>query len=275
MHVGLYQERHPGILTVSCGEDVRLNDRIYGGLTLDGDCAIVAVIAALAGAIVGGFISEGRNWLQIRREQIHTLNRVLYTQLDVWHTVARADPRRMLLALPRILAGQFGVPENEWQALFQSVKELEVFVAQLVSSSIPKDLEQKYESAVDSLASVDPLLAFRLSGRPGLNNYAEHWRAVAESWLEAQHASPSDHRMLDALKPAFEQETRSSLLQTLEEDLTDVAGAINRSTRRRVEKMVTASKEAPDEKGEAEIAQMITSLIKASIAFMHPPPLES
>ncbi len=50
-----------------------------------------SLIAALAGAAIGGLVAALRQWLRIGRENARTLNRVLYL-LDVRHTILRADP---------------------------------------------------------------------------------------------------------------------------------------------------------------------------------------
>ena len=131
--------------------------------------------------------------------------------------------------------------------------------------SIPEGMEQKYESAVDSLAAVDPLLAFRLSGRAELNRYADLWKTAVESWLEKHDGSEDDRRLLSSLHTVMGQTTRGSLLKSLEADLVDVAGTIDRRTRSRVKQIIAKSKEPPDADSEKELGDMIEDLIRGAM----------
>jgi len=221
---------------------------------------LIPVLAALAGAAIGGLVAELRQGLQISRDNRKIRNRVLYTQLDVWHTVSWADPEVLLSAAPKIMAGALGIPEADIQSAFKEYPAVEGLWRQVLPQSIPTDLERRYQNAVDSLADVNPLLAYQLSGRPELNTFSKAWLSRIDAFTTEIQASEQDRRTLAAFSPPLDRELRARLLETLEDDIRDVARAISWLRRRQVSKTIERGKMGATGIADRELEKVIQRL---------------
>jgi len=202
------------------------------------DPILVPILAALAGVAVGGLVAEGREWLRITRDNARSLNRVLYAQLDVWHIVHGADLEAVLDMVPRVIAPLLGGTSGDLRVLLQAAPELKPLLAEILRDQIPTDLEERYHAAVNQLAQIDPLLAYRISGRPELNALVVTWRGRLSLMAEQAPMSESDRSMIERFNPAIAQETRRQLLKPLEEDIESVAKKCGLTQWRRVKRQL-------------------------------------
>ena len=224
---------------------------------------IIPVLAALAGALVGGLITEIRQWMQLRRDNGRTLNRVLYTQLEVWHTVLKTDPEPVVAALAEIITTRFHLAETDVRAILNDDK-LRALMKQLSPTTVTGELELKYQTAVDSLADVNPVLAFRLNGRPELTRYATKWKASVEDWLQQISAPDSDNRLLTSFQLIFEDRARVRLLESLEGDIVDVALLLGTQTSKRVRKTIARAREGLDDVAIADLRAVLDQVLSGA-----------
>lgn len=229
---------------------------------------LLPVVTALIGAAIGGLVAELRQWLQISRDNRRVLNRVLFVQLDVWDTIRRADPDTAMNDLPRILAKVFSVPEPEVRQVFQGHPATLQFIRQILATATPTGVDNQYREAVDRLADVQPLLAYRISTRPGLDALLTSWRAKAEEYLSTISEPEDNRKFLDTFQPALESESRAIRLKRLEDDIADVAGAIGWRRERQVRLLLNRAKQTKDHDDDEMVAKMRDVFIKAG--FLSP-----
>lgn len=225
---------------------------------------LVPVISGLAGVAVGGIIGEAREWLKLARDRRRTLNRVLYVQLDVWHLVLRADPDAVKNVIPRALASVFGAPAGDLAAFFAEQPTLHTLVVDMINEAIPEDLEGRYQSAVNQLAEVDPVMAYRLSGRPQLTAVAQTWRSRVESMLVATNASEEDRSIFAKVRPSFDREARKQLVGSLEEDIEDVSRKLGHLQWRSVRQQMQKEKNRLSAKNEVELHSLLHRVLMDS-----------
>jgi hypothetical protein len=225
------------------------------------DSSTIPVIAALAGAAVGGAIAEARSWIQIVRDQRRTLNRVLYAQLDVWQTVLRADPDAALEVLPRIMSKATQIPEPAVRAIYDTMPGFADLIRGLLDEAVPANLEKRYQDAVDQLADVFPVLAYRLSGRPEITSVAKSWSSRINDSLTKMSVTDQDKALAGSLAPRVEREIRADLLKDLEEDINEVAGKLGRRALRDTRQALSKAKARASADREDEIAKILNRVL--------------
>src|SRR5262245_59907501 len=107
------------------------------------------VIAALAGAVVGGIVAETRTMLQGYRERRKAMAIVLYDLLELRHQLASNDPTKVADEIKRYLQRKFGS-----DILIASGHEtlLHQALAVALEASVKPDIRAHFERAVDDLA---------------------------------------------------------------------------------------------------------------------------
>lgn len=130
-----------------------------------------AIIAAFVGAFVGSSIKEISTIYQLYREDKRQLKTCLFHQLELWFELTRYDSARLAdlvvfhLSSPLVKMGNssqqvatFSEPvRNQLRTIFERVKLGE-----------PERLKGQYQTIVSDLAKIDPLLAYRISGRANI-----------------------------------------------------------------------------------------------------------
>lgn len=126
------------------------------------------LIAALAGAAVGGFIGELRALLQERRERRRALRQLLYQLLEVRYRVSTTDPRAIPRVFQKYVEGRFG-PDAARQVGLPHAQRLFRQISQVVAEALSRNpVAAHYQQAVDTVAPYDPILAYRLRDLGGL-----------------------------------------------------------------------------------------------------------
>jgi len=133
----------------------------------------IPIIAALAGTLVGALIKELASFYRAYREDHRILKIVLFNQLDVWYEVKRCDTGPLILTyFERIKQrlGSEGASTEQIDELLEKVRPEFEALLRKVKIGEPEKLQQRYQASVDNLAQVDPILAYKLSGKPNLEN---------------------------------------------------------------------------------------------------------
>jgi len=171
--------------------------------------------------LIGWFLNELHHWFWSHREERKPFGKALTDLLEVWYEL-----KGLRIAL------------FEVKKLFPISEDDERVMRKLLEDILPKleDLQCRFNDAVTSIASIDPILAFRLRGKDQYRLLLERLRALAKVdglnkqlpiWLE------------DKLTDAF--------LSNLEDLIIDVAKAHGLRTwwkvHKRISKPVELTKE--------------------------------
>jgi hypothetical protein len=203
---------------------------------------LIPVVAALAGAGVAGLAGETRHYVELRRERRKALNRVLWCQLDLWTALSRYDLTGALeVVMPRF-ADRLGVVEAD----LSPANNREV-VAELVADNIlpdrEPDLDLKYAASVEALASFEPVLAYRLSGKTELQFYREQVNSYMAAAVDRLPMEPTDPAMLKSFISFLQKEMLRTVKKILQDDMEAVGKHLNRRTRRDIKRATRSLEE--------------------------------
>jgi flagellin-specific chaperone FliS len=125
-------------------------------------------ITALLSVAFGWSLNELGQWFRTRKEDKKIKKKVLYILLDTHFKFSRLDLSQFVqIATDKVLSK---IPENEQsEELKQYLNKLySEMLEELMHADVAKELselEEKYTNAIDSLATVDPITAYRLNGK--------------------------------------------------------------------------------------------------------------
>lgn len=232
--------------------------------------ALIPVLAALAGAFIGGLVAEVRTVLEMRRERRKALNRVLWTQLDLWYDLEQSDVGELIDEFMSGMAKRLGVTTDEFKIPAEHQDMFTAVLAQFVGEARNPDLDVNYEEAVDSLAIFDPILAFRLSGKTKFSRPREQSEAYLAKVI--QHFGGGDENDLkpgvDLMRPFLRREMFDSARKVLREDIKDVAGELGRKPRKRVARLLSELSERADEKQSQSFEEYLDRAAPLLVAFV-------
>lgn len=235
---------------------------------------LVPVIAALAGAVVGAMSAEVRSFLELRRENRKVLNKVLFNLLDLRHALRVTDPAVVLEFITEGMADHFGAAaaEAEISSALTASPGLTHILASTTGAWTPADLAKQYDAAVESLSAVDPLLAFQLSGRPGLLQKREEMNKLMDLLTpeQAPEGAAELRSVHQAVKDTVHSILHRSALELLEEDILDVAARLGWVIRWRARRILTRTEDGLREERAAHFAELFGQIEAVLKEHQHP-----
>jgi hypothetical protein len=178
-------------------------------------------LGTIVAVFLGWFLNEVSHWLRLRGEQRKPLARAIADLLEIRHTIR---------GVSTILA--------EMKRHFPIAPDAELALRKLLEEFIPEteSLQKRYNEAVNLVAEVDPILAFRLRSRDEFTPFLRKVRP----WFESENVTkPHVLQMEDKLSQMF--------LKILEELILELAKAHGLKTlwrtRKQLSKPVDISKE--------------------------------
>jgi CRISPR/Cas system CSM-associated protein Csm2 small subunit len=226
------------------------------------------IITGLAGAFVGAFLKELGTFFQLRREDKRTLKTVLYNQLDLWIEVRRCDPTTYISLVFESLNRKIdpsGKASNEINHSFQQVQTQLAQVFKNVKLGEPEKIQQRYQESIAALAKVDPVLAYKLSGKAD----TESVHGKIESLIDAarklsepdKEISESDSRFLETGKDLLRNKLIKETSETLERDLLSVARRISLVTALRAWLTLRKQKTKMKDETSAEMDKLLDEIL--------------
>lgn len=222
-------------------------------------------LGALFSVAFGWFLNELGQWFRTRKEDKKIKKQILYNLLETNFIFNQLDTSEITQILTnRIL---LRIPENE------QTEELKQYLNQLYSGIIGgllqndvaeklSTIEEKYIKAVDNLATIDPITAYRLSGK---TNIMQSFDLLQDYFEEVKGHFPGEEELVqnqisstvDALKPEIIKEA----LSDLEDEIKDIAFSINPWTWIKVKRTLQSSKDRIKNEGEKKIDELLDKLI--------------
>lgn len=171
--------------------------------------SITTVFSVILGAAIAG---AGTLW-QARVDHKKAVAMALSELLEVRH---------------RMIAFQTMV--HEFKAHFQMSDELVPVILDMLNKVLPKDpnLHERYSQSVQVIAGVDPLLAFRLRSKDGVNDFIDNL-----TLMSAQNGVPTQE------SSKFDEFLRKHIVPVLDEALLELADAHSRCLLKQVKKKLS------------------------------------
>jgi len=138
----------------------------------------ITPIFTIIGIVIGWILTQFAQWYKGRKEDNRIRKEVLYYLLEIRYTIPRLNIMNLVDSLvDRIinqLPEQYRLPETRNEIL----KDLPATpIVALLKSQVQEpfiEAEKNYKLAVQKLSSVNPILAYKLSGKTTLLNYANY-----------------------------------------------------------------------------------------------------
>lgn len=154
-------------------------------------------ITAILSVIVGWSLNEVGQWIKSRQEDIKIKKKILYNLLETNFILNQLDTsnisqilsERLILRIP---------PEEQTEQLKNEIKQLHStlindIIKDMVSQNL-KSIETKYENAIENLATIDPMTAYRLNGKTKIMDVFD---SVQLYYHQAQEQYPFEVEQMD------------------------------------------------------------------------------
>jgi hypothetical protein len=188
-------------------------------------------IFSTTGIALGWTLNQIGQWLKTRQEDKRNLKMVLFNLLETYFIFIRSDFDKYIQKVTDKVHSKF--PED------QRTEESKLFIQTLYSGVISscikpelkieiKAIQESYQNSIKTLASIDPLSAYYLSGR---KNIMETFDTIQNFFDNLKDQFPSDQNdielganlVLSNMKPDILQDS----LSDLEKDIKRIAWKIN------------------------------------------------
>lgn len=220
---------------------------------------------ALFSVAFGWFLNELGQWIRTRKEDKKVKNQILYNLLETNFILNQLVTSELTQILTdRIL---FRVPKEE------QTEDLKLYLnhcySEIISSLLEdniaekiENIEAKYTIAVDNLASIDPITAYRLNGK---TNIMQSFDLLHDYFEEAKEYFPGDEELLqnqitttiNFLKPEIIKEAISDI----EVEIKVIALSINPWIWFKVRNTIQTSKNRIRNEGAKKIDELLDKLI--------------
>ena len=198
---------------------------------------------------------------KIKKQILYNLleTNFIFNQLDT-SNIVKLLTERILLRVPK----------------HEQTEEVKQYLNQLYSGLIDnliqdnvvdnlESIEEKYTNAVDSLATIDPITAYRLNGKTKI---IETFDLLEDYSEEVKREFPND---IDEMQGAIEVATNSikpeiikEAIEDLEDEIRDIAFSIDIRTWFKAKRILKSSKERIREDGVKNIDELLDKLIPSN-----------
>lgn len=225
------------------------------------------VLTLLVGILTGVLATQLNAFLQSYREDRKALKRVLYNLLDAWVEVKRCDPSDFFSAIMEHLKKELkrrGVAPEGIDGMFDGASPQVLTFFRKMDMKLPQSLLERYQSSVNDLAEVSPLLAYRLSGKPDMSASEKFDKLMAEAMdTEGLKPNESDAEVFKHIFEITKGKALKRLAGSMENDILVVALRVGPLTRLKAGRIVKNFKQDFERKAEEGAREYVDSMIEA------------
>jgi hypothetical protein len=212
----------------------------------------------LAGVALGFILNEASYWLRIRRDDRKKIKGVLYNLLEIFNELYSSyllDVNKELFIKKYISKLPLDTDEQR-KFLYSNLKEIiEKLYKQLAPADKLEKIKSGYLTAINSLASIDPLLAYKVSGKSSIMEYIA--TAISEIDRCIKNLSSEEEPQVMEVKD----EVIDKISAIIEEDIKEVSWKINILTWYRSKQIIHYIKEEKRIEAQEEMDQMINKVV--------------
>lgn len=200
-----------------------------------------AALPILLAGIIGFLLGELKARLDTRRSDKAALKRVLYNQLELWEAVTLAEPRTLitkaLRAVDKII-NKLGGQKGSLETLFRATdyQEQRKFF-DVMQFNVKDDIIDRYEKSVAELASVDPVLTYKLTNKASLGRLDEATSMLDRLVMKFDPlflVSDSNTQLVERMKAFYKEKGAEWKVKKIKRDIKRVAWRISIRTWLRV-----------------------------------------
>ncbi len=233
------------------------------------DAGIVSVFGVLGGVLLGFLLNEITAHLRQRGEDKRRLRRALFNLMNLHHLTAPPNLTQASSTLHEWI--QSNDPDTANSYTTEQLREfLQQFIEPLVVPLRQEALQSlcgSYEQTIVDIATIDPLLAFSLSGRSRTQSDIRRYLSSVETLFGTGTPAPEDSGDIAGITAAARDFYDSHLRDTLEDDIRAVARRIGRITRFRVYRFLKRKRVEAD----IELKQKLFALLDELVSRTRKP----
>lgn len=229
--------------------------------------SIITSITSIVCLSTGWLLNEFGTWFKEKRENKRIRKNVLYHLLEIHYSIRKLDISKEVKGISE-LTMRLIPKEEHTEELRETLNQIyQSALGGLFEQNVNKELEDlhdAYLNSIESLSSVDPIMAYRLKGKTkithGFDMMNQSISALQNMIGELDATSMQQQQaIIVILKPEIIQD----LLRDIENEITEVARSINRSTKSTVQTMLNEYKmELSKNEGFQRYEQMILQVVE-------------
>lgn len=214
-------------------------------------------IAALGSVAFGWSLNEFGQWIRSRKEDKRIKRKVLFILLEIHYTFTKLDIYEDLEIIEKNIKNK--IPESEQTPEFEQFinKTLNQHLYKMIEASVKSNtesLEETYKKAIEGLAEVDPVTAFRLNGK---NKILENFGLLNMYFDSIKGEFPEEigeiNSQTELIMQKFRPEIVKSGLKELEKEIKGISYSIGFLTFLKVEKTIKSRKKSTAKISDKEI----------------------
>lgn len=215
----------------------------------------------LFGIFLGWILNQWNSVVAIQRENKGNLKLVLFNLLEVHYILVNTDEQEFVKNIKEHVFDKHF--PKEMQTFFSNEVILKLYGEFIKNHLFPRlykrlpKIKESYEKDLDTIKKVDPILAFRLSGRTDILDYLNNFSELLEPLEENDNDKQTSKKIASSLTPNL----RKNMIETFEENIIDVAYQINFITWIRVKRRLSRKKENNFDSEEFE--EMFSGLMRS------------
>ena len=208
---------------------------------IDNLLEIIKYLGPFIGIFIGWFLTRKSDKDKLLREDKIKLKRTLKNLLDIRHEVNLVKSDDVLInTYLDAIKNKFGELSDMDSDQTKKVKELFTSMYEKAGLTIirqtTKTTKENFEKAVDDLSEVDPILAYRLSGKQHIQDFFEEWEDVSKTSLKE---FVTDSNEISSVIQEFRPKLINETLLDLNSILIEIATQIDRKTLRETKEIVS------------------------------------
>jgi len=202
---------------------------------------LLAALPIILAGIIGFILGELKARLDTRRSDKAALKKVLYNQLELLEAVRLAEPRSILNKAFRAadkIIHKFGGQRGSVEAAFRKTDDKDQQkLFDVMNLNVKEAVLEKYEKSVAELASVDPILTYKLENKTSLvilgevNNMIDRLIMTSDPLFLV---SESNTELIEKLKTFYREKGSEWKIKKIKRDIKRVAWRISFRTWLRV-----------------------------------------
>ena len=188
-------------------------------------------IFSAIGILFGWTLNQMGQWFRTREEDKKNLKTVLFNLLEIYFLFIRSDFDKIIKQVTNKVFDKLPIDQRSEEGkviIYQLYQGIATTYLKPDLIEEIKSVQENYKNAIKTLASIDPITAYYLSGKTEIMKHFDS----AENWFDnMKEQFPDDeeqinfvaNKAIDFIKP----DILNDVLDDLEDDITNIAFKIN------------------------------------------------
>jgi len=201
---------------------------------------VLKYLGPLIGVFVGWLLTRKNDKDKLVREDKRKLKQTLKTLLDLRYEInlVRRDEDFINIYVETVKTkfGELGQLDTEQtNRIIDLLKKMIEEAGLTISKQTSKTTKENFEKAVDNLSEIDPILAYRLSGKQNIQEFFGEWEEISKKSLDEWVTDKDEVKnMIQHFRPKLLNEA----IMDLDSVLTEIATQIDNKTLSRTKEII-------------------------------------